>query len=359
MALSAVAQVSVEPSKSMTDKDPLGTEVELSIVEDMIKVNAEIIEEVKDMASLSESEPLTPLPEQDCPVQPVKTNFNENISVSEQSLSDTRKSSVSVSEDNEELLTKCLALIDVAYDLIGECRAKFRFDSASGNKIKTLAIDTASMCEFVGESLKELEVLSAAIIEAETHKSMTFENLPLDCRVDHDPGKRPFPLKEHQKRYLLTMGPNQPYLAAFPEQKNASIGSRHQKRMNVGWYKKYRYLEYSVSKDRIYCFACMLFPSGPKREKAEDAWVKSGLCSWNKMMSRGAENPGKLKEHFESAAHQSAVIDMAVYSKLEFGIEKMFDEQTKALKRQQEKEAIENRRGVKVLMDIVKTLGKQ
>ena len=63
-------------------------------------------------------------------------------------------------------------------------------------------------------------------------------------------------------------------------------------------------------------------------------------------MSRGAENPRKLKEYFESAAHQSAVIDMAVYSKLEFGIEKMFDEQTKALKRQKEKQATKNRRGV-------------
>ena len=77
------------------------------------------------------------------------------------------------------------------------------------------------------------------------------------------------------------------------------------------------------------------------------------------MMSRGTENPDKMKEYFESAAHRPAVIDMAVYSKLKHGIENMLDEKTKALKRQQKNELIENGRGVKVLTDIVKTLGKQ
>ena len=98
---------------------------------------------------------------------------------------------------------------------------------------------------------------------------MTFENLPLDCRVDHDPGKRPFPLKEHQKRYILTMSPNQPYLAAFPEQKNASIGSRHQKRINVGWYKSTGTL--SIASARTESIAlhacCFLLDQNAKRQK--------------------------------------------------------------------------------------------
>lgn len=89
-----------------------------------------------------------------------------------------------------------------------------------------------------------------------------------------------------------------------------------------------------------------------KRKKTEGKFVKNGIY-WNKRMSRGKESPGKMNEHFESAAHQSAVTDMAVYSKLEHGIENMLVEKNKAWEKQEEKKLIENRWGIKVLIDIL------
>jgi len=70
------------------------------------------------------------------------------------------------------------------------------------------------------------------------------------------------------------------------------------------------------------------------------------------MMSQATENLGKMKEHFESAVNQSAVIDMAVYEKLENSIKNIFDERNKALKRHQEKEFNENQQGITFLMDL-------
>ena len=58
-----------------------------------------------------------------------KRNLDENVFQREQSVndSDIRKSSSAMSDDSEELVAKCLALIDVASDLISKCRVKFRF----------------------------------------------------------------------------------------------------------------------------------------------------------------------------------------------------------------------------------------
>ena len=77
------------------------------------------------------------------------------------------------------------------------------------------------------------------------------------------------------------------------------------------------------------------------------------------MMSQGTENLGKMKEHFGSAVHQSAVIDMAVYENLENSIKNVFDERNKALKRHQEKELTENQQGIMFLIEILNTLGKE
>ena len=52
------------------------------------------------------------------------------------------------------------------------------------------------------------------------------------------------------------------------------------------WYTSFPYLEYSIIKNKIYCFACRLFGYGIGCEQGELAWV-AGTDKWNKMRSRG------------------------------------------------------------------------
>jgi len=52
------------------------------------------------------------------------------------------------------------------------------------------------------------------------------------------------------------------------------------------WYTSFPYLEYSIIKNKIYCFVCRLFGYGIGCEQGELAWV-AGTDKWNKMRSRG------------------------------------------------------------------------
>ena len=49
------------------------------------------------------------------------------------------------------------------------------------------------------------------------------------------------------------------------------------------WYDDYPLIEYSVLKDRVYCFVCRLFGDGPGTLRGDPAWTKYGLQRWSKM----------------------------------------------------------------------------
>ena len=75
------------------------------------------------------------------------------------------------------------------------------------------------------------------------------------------------------------------------------------------WYKDYPYLEYSISKDNVYCNVCSLFRQGLGCQKGDPAWT-TGIDDWSKMNgSRGKDKMGKLEMHFSCAAHSSALHD--------------------------------------------------
>jgi len=93
---------------------------------------------------------------------------------------------------------------------------------------------------------------------------LQFETLALhvgeEVSVEHDPGKRKKTLTENERKYLIAVGPFQPKLSVFPA--NPSIPANKQCRMSSVWYSEYPLLEYSISEDAAFCFACSLFPEG-------------------------------------------------------------------------------------------------
>ena len=101
----------------------------------------------------------------------------------------------------------------------------------------------------------------------------------------HDPSDRSKITTTSGRKYIMKLGPHQPKLPIFP--RNEDIPAKKQCRFSSQWYTVYPYLEYSISQDAAFCFVCSLFPSGPGREMADNAWSSVGVRSWHKMTSCG------------------------------------------------------------------------
>jgi hypothetical protein len=58
------------------------------------------------------------------------------------------------------------------------------------------------------------------------------------------------------RRYYLTTGLCQPYNCDFPQNNFSGV----MRRFNTDWFDKYKtWLEYSISKDAVFCLPCYLF----------------------------------------------------------------------------------------------------
>ena len=69
-------------------------------------------------------------------------------------------------------------------------------------------------------------------------------------------------------------GPKQPILETYP---STLIGD-HERKFNTKWFQMFPFLEYSISKDRVFCFPCREFSSG--LGYSENVFTKSGYCDW-------------------------------------------------------------------------------
>lgn len=68
-------------------------------------------------------------------------------------------------------------------------------------------------------------------------------------------------------------GPTQPKIAAFPV--DHTISKKKTNRFNPAWYKRYRWISYSISQDKVYCYACIFFGS-VDAHKDTDTFTKTG-----------------------------------------------------------------------------------
>ncbi|KAL6494170.1 hypothetical protein OROGR_032079 [Orobanche gracilis] len=86
-------------------------------------------------------------------------------------------------------------------------------------------------------------------------------NLESHASIERDPGKRkrmcehPVNERDRIRRAYLRLGPYQPKLLEYPRTQCGKQNRRFQEH----WYEKFRWLEYSLTTDKSYCFHCFLF----------------------------------------------------------------------------------------------------
>lgn len=85
--------------------------------------------------------------------------------------------------------------------------------------------------------------------------------------------------REKIRRAYLTKGPCQLILTSFPHSDFSGI----KRKFSPMWYKDYRnWLEYSESKDALFCLCCYLFNIEFGDRYKHDAFVGEGFRNWKK-----------------------------------------------------------------------------
>ncbi len=72
-------------------------------------------------------------------------------------------------------------------------------------------------------------------------------------------------------------------------------------------YKWYKWLEYSIAKDSVFCYPCRLF--GHESNKAEERFVTLGYRDWK----HAGGNDGAFAKHHTSKNHKEALMNWSQY----------------------------------------------
>ena len=116
--------------------------------------------------------------------------------------------------------------------------------------------------------------------ETEMDNPPIIVDAPKEPPVQADPGLRQlictFPVnqQDHIRREYLLMGPCQPKLENYPP----TFDGRDNRRFQYRWFTLYPWLEYSVARDRAFCFPCFLFEKNPPKYPL---FTVEGYCNWS------------------------------------------------------------------------------
>ncbi|KAK9713534.1 hypothetical protein RND81_06G033700 [Saponaria officinalis] len=116
------------------------------------------------------------------------------------------------------------------------------------------------------------------------HDENADENIDITS-LERDPGKRrhigSYPLNERDiiRRAYVVHGPCQPHLDNYPSTQCGAQGQRFCHK----WFKEWTWLEYSLAKDKAYCFPCFLFDEYPSRHPI---FTEVGFNGWKNVMSK-------------------------------------------------------------------------
>ena len=70
------------------------------------------------------------------------------------------------------------------------------------------------------------------------------------------------------------------------------------------WYKKFDWLEYSISNDAAYCFSCYLFKPINVIRHGDEAFTKDGFKNWKKASEKFQEHVGGVGSPHHNAKIQ-------------------------------------------------------
>ena len=117
-----------------------------------------------------------------------------------------------------------------------------------------------------------------------------------------------------------------------------------------------------MSQDAAFCFVRSLFPSGPGREMADNAWSSVSIRSWHKMTSCGSNSKkktGKLAKHFSSKGHKSALADIYAFSHDLSNVDMLLNQEKHVNAIQEKEDHRVNEGAAYILLDVARTLACQ
>ena len=130
-----------------------------------------------------------------------------------------------------------------------------KLKSNSGSSITySSIIDILSCSTTIFDKSKELvtETKNAVNFQERLWEKIQIDTSDSPAVIHHDPGLRKPIKSDAERKYLLSLGPNQPHLQTHP------LDERN--RFSKLWFKEYADIEYSVVKNVCFLF-CLLFIS--------------------------------------------------------------------------------------------------
>jgi len=160
------------------------------------------------------------------------------------------------------------------------------------------------------------------------------------------------PKERLEKDQRICRGPYQPRISCYPEKTiGKGVGAR-KRSFKSNWFDKYKWLEYSISKDAAYCFPCRFFSlhDSSRPGTIEGAFTATGFCSWHKATQ-------KFDLHQDSKCHSSSVNSWERFQKNR-PIDVALDEAKKTELKEKEKQRLKNHEYMSRLVDTIRLLAK-
>jgi len=158
----------------------------------------------------------------------------------------------------------------------------------------------------------------------------------------------PLPKERIERNVKLSEGPCQIRLLSYPK---TLFGNRLRSFQNA-WYDNYDWLEYSKSKNAVYCFYCRAFSLNNVAIKGhiDQAFISKGYSNWKDACNA-------FKSHVKSVCHTNCVESWSVF-KSGVSIDVQLKIQNELDLKNREKDRLHNREVLKRLIDIVILLSK-
>ncbi|KAL5758514.1 hypothetical protein ACOSP7_021125 [Xanthoceras sorbifolium] len=176
---------------------------------------------------------------------------------------------------------------------------------------------------------------------------------PIDINTPYyecDPGLRlpigvyPADRRDDVRKAYIKMGPFQPMLDKYP----LSSDGKQNRSFQKSWFERFSWLEYSIEKDRVFCFSCYLFDNVSLKHST---FTIDGFHSW-KRIKCGIKCPFVQHEGVHNSQHSFAIQNWYTLNDSSRHIDKVMNTLS-------QQEILQNRLRLKTSLETVKWLAMQ